>query len=282
MFPGHVLIVGEPNSGKLRTAHLIAGDKFILDNIKIDAASHSGIIVETKLCTKYYDTPLKLLVDEYPENRDKMFSGSSKNQEEAKLSGLKAWSHEFLSDECKELRQVLEGIVFCFNIDNDPMTFVDKAMPFIQDVKDCMEQHEDWNGFFVVIGSSSSGKNNPDVEDIVLSYGIEYISLCDTSTDEDGFKTGKNRVIEVFETNEWKNTGMQHNDDSYHDSKVKKMAEMTKGLLEDHVPGERVSEIEIDTVILKLRDAKERIKGMDGSEKKRYADKVIEEIIDYV
>ncbi|CCE80054.1 Piso0_003151 [Millerozyma farinosa CBS 7064] len=282
MFPGHVLIVGEPNSGKLRTADLIAGDQNILKNIEIDAASHSGIIVETKLCTKYYDTALKLLVDEYPENRNEVLSKSPKNQEKAKLSGLEAWSREFLSDECKELRQVLEGIMFCFNIDNDPVTFVDQAMRLVQDVKDCMEQDEGWNGFFVVLGSSNFGKNNPDVEDTVLSYGIEYISLCDTSADEDGFKTGKNRVIEVFETNEWKNTEVQHNDDSYHDSKVKKMAEMTKGLLEDHDLGEEASEIEIDTIISKLRDAKERIKTMDGNEKKIHADKVIEEIIDYV
>lgn len=76
MIPNHILILGSPNSGKLRVSKLISNDKDFPE-IK-ENESHSGIIIKTSLSTKYYHIKLNILIDEYPEERNKSVTDEEK------------------------------------------------------------------------------------------------------------------------------------------------------------------------------------------------------------
>mmetsp|Transcript_4746 Transcript_4746/g.5758 ORF Transcript_4746/g.5758 Transcript_4746/m.5758 type:complete len:191 (-) Transcript_4746:6402-6974(-) len=80
MIPNHVLVLGAPNTGKLRICELISSRK--LDFTSVDSKSHSGLIFKTDLSTKYYSLRLNLLVDEYPQQRNSLECNSEEEEEE--------------------------------------------------------------------------------------------------------------------------------------------------------------------------------------------------------
>lgn len=290
--PSHVLVVGGPKSGKLRISSIFCN----LKEADIDpdnfSSSHSGIIIPCELSTKYYKTSLKLLIDEYPESRDKKSHQDS-------LGDFIQWKTEFLSKDTKELRDILEGFIFTINVDEKlDSDYVEGCLESLQSIRLVLDEELEgtkdsgmWPGFFVVVGTGKI--KNFDVEDIVISNGFEYVHLEEDGENEFKDKLGKSRIRELLETHEW--TEMEKKEKSsvgYESRKMGNLGGMTKSLLgnedggddddDDDDEDEEESSLDLGAILLKLNIAKEEIKGMNDDEKENHAKKIIDEVMNYL
>ncbi|KAK6455028.1 increased recombination centers protein 6 [Scheffersomyces xylosifermentans] len=307
MIPNHVLILGAPNTGKLRVANCIAKQTDRLD--RVPSSSHSGLILKTSVTTKYYSLQLNLLIDEYPENRSETVSDSER------LQALEKWYNEFVSDECEELREVLDGIIFCIDVQNDHIDYIEKCLEIVGKIRhnlsDRDSEYNEWSGFLAIVGSIQDEKIGDErlfeiVEDTVISNGFEFIDLQKSGQNEYKEKTGKDRLVELLESHEWSHMDIIENkNSSYEQSKLTKANDMTKGLLEvEDEPetegndidneGQRYfgavdsheptgdSQMDFTELMQKLQLARDNAQGLSEEERKIYADKIIAEVIDYI
>ncbi|KAG7664516.1 IRC6 [[Candida] subhashii] len=289
MIPNHILVLGSPNSGKVRIAQLISQDQdFDYHDVSEDN-SHSGIIVKTSLSTKYYSIDLNILIDEYPESRDDL---SEHFTDETKLADLHEWYDEFISEDYQELRDALDGIIFTVNLEQDSPELITKAMEIISDIRNAMAGHDDddnsdgWLGFVAVVGTPLIQSNQEvskeildEIEDVVISNGFEFINFAEEGMNEYREKRGKDRIIELLETHEWSNMELKKND-HYKENKLNKIEEMKVGLLEKEGPSD--DDDEIDKIFEKLTIAKHHIHSLPQDQKEKYANDVVEEIIDFI
>lgn len=269
MIPNHVLILGYPKTGKIRIADWILSGEKLED---LNAYSHSGLIVKTRLKTNYYLTDLNLLIDEFPSERSNMV-----NDDLAKFDELKLWYDEFRTPECKELREVLDGFIFTINLDSDSSAYISRCLSLISELKDFLSSEGD-NDIFVVI-SAISEQIVPfeEIEDVAISNGLEFLYFNESGTNEFKEKIGKDRIIEILETHEWRNIEPTNND--YEKHKMEKLSDMTTKLIEP----ENGSRMDFTTVLDKLQVAKGKADSIsDVNEKKKYAQTIIDEIIDYI
>lgn len=229
MIPNYVLVLGAPKSGKFTVSKHIAGvDDFLGENI-----CHSGHIVKAKIDNKYFQLEISLLIDEFPEDgRDNPCSW------EEKLDGFEKWYHEFCSEEFEELREVIEGIVFCFDMNQDPIEYVEGILDILDDMRDAMGDM--WEGFMVVVGSN---KAQPDLieqfDDNVGLHAMEFIDFNQVGTNQYQEKIGKHRLTEIFHSHKWKNLDLKPQ--NYERNKLDKLNEMTEGLLSEHSNGNQSS-----------------------------------------
>lgn len=275
MIPNHILILGSPNSGKLRVSKLISNDKDFPE-IK-ENESHSGIIIKTSLSTKYYHIKLNILIDEYPEERNKSVT------DEEKLLDLEKWFNEFKSEEFGELREVLDGLVFTVNMKADSLEFIEKALETVSEIRTSLgDEESQWDGFISIIGSTTQGELVDDdtveeIEDLVITHGFEFINLNTQGINEFKEKQGKDRVVELIESHEWTNMELlKVNPDQYEKNKMNKVEQMKQNLLEEK------ESMDLDVVFSKLSVAKERAEDMTQEQKEKYANEIIEEIIDFI
>lgn len=275
MIPNHILILGSPNSGKLRVSKLISNDKDFPE-IK-ENESHSGIIIKTSLSTKYYHIKLNILIDEYPEERNKSVT------DEEKLLDLEKWFNEFKSEEFGELREVLDGLVFTVNMKADSLEFIEKALETVSEIRTSLgDEESQWDGFISIIGSTTQGELVDDdtveeIEDLVITHGFEFINLNTQGINEFKEKQGKDRVVELIESHEWTNMELlKVNPDQYEKNKMNKVEQMKQNLLEEK------ESMDLDVVFSKLSVAKERAEDMTQEQKEKYANAIIEEIIDFI
>ncbi|KAK6867788.1 Increased recombination centers protein 6 [Candida tropicalis] len=275
MIPNHILILGSPNSGKLRVSKLISNDKDFPE-IK-ENESHSGIIIKTSLSTKYYHIKLNILIDEYPEERNKSVT------DEEKLLDLEKWFNEFKSEEFGELREVLDGLVFTVNMKADSLEFIEKALETVSEIRTSLgDEESQWDGFISIIGSTTQGESVDDdtveeIEDLVITHGFEFINLNTQGINEFKEKQGKDRVVELIESHEWTNMELlKVNPDQYEKNKMNKVEQMKQNLLEEK------ESMDLDVVFSKLSVAKERAEDMTQEQKEKYANEIIEEIIDFI
>lgn len=275
MIPNHILILGSPNSGKLRVSKLISNDKDFPE-IK-ENESHSGIIIKTSLSTKYYHIKLNILIDEYPEERNKSVT------DEEKLLELEKWFNEFKSEEFSELREVLDGLVFTVNMKADSLEFIEKALEIVSEIRTSLgDEESQWDGFISIIGSTTQGELVDDdtveeIEDLVITHGFEFINLNTQGINEFKEKQGKDRVVELIESHEWTNMELlKVNPDQYEKNKMNKVEQMKQNLLEEK------ESMDLDVVFSKLSVAKERAEDMTQEQKEKYANEIIEEIIDFI
>lgn len=275
MIPNHILILGSPNSGKLRVSKLISNDKDFPE-IK-ENESHSGIIIKTSLSTKYYHIKLNILIDEYPEERNKSVT------DEEKLLDLEKWFNEFKSEEFGELREVLDGLVFTVNMKADSLEFIEKALETVSEIRTSLgDEESQWDGLISIIGSTTQGELVDDdtveeIEDLVITHGFEFINLNTQGINEFKEKQGKDRVVELIESHEWTNMELlKVNPDQYEKNKMNKVEQMKQNLLEEK------ESMDLDVVFSKLSVAKERAEDMTQEQKEKYANEIIEEIIDFI
>lgn len=275
MIPNHILILGSPNSGKLRVSKLISNDKDFPE-IK-ENESHSGIIIKTSLSTKYYHIKLNILIDEYPEERNKSVT------DEEKLLELEKWFNEFKSEEFGELREVLDGLVFTVNMKADSLEFIEKALETVSEIRTSLgDEESQWDGLISIIGSTTQGELVDDdtveeIEDLVITHGFEFINLNTQGINEFKEKQGKDRVVELIESHEWTNMELlKVNPDQYEKNKMNKVEQMKQNLLEEK------ESMDLDVVFSKLSVAKERAEDMTQEQKEKYANEIIEEIIDFI
>lgn len=289
MIPNHVLILGAPNTGKLRICELISSRN--LDFSSVDSKSHSGLIFKTDLSTKYYSLKLNLLVDEYPQQRCN--SGCGLEEEEEKINALKLWLNEFLSDDFQELREAIDGLIFCFRIDQDSLKYIEECLSVFSDLRDKLNEDRGDGSFSVVVGDSNERKINEHVEDLVIPFGFEYVNLFEKGEDEFRDKIGQDRLLEIIETHEWSQMDLKKGSQGAYDEKKRnKMSDMTKGLLDgqDEQDGQYGKDetqsklINLDDVLMKVQQAKQNVSNndMDDDQKEAYANKVIKDIIDFI
>ncbi|CAH6723091.1 increased recombination centers protein 6 [[Candida] jaroonii] len=270
MIPNHVLILGCPKTGKIRIADWLSEDEK-LENI--NAESHSGLILKTRLRTNYYSTDLNILIDEFPSERSNINTNDS-----LKFNELKLWYEEFKTVECKELRDVLDGLIFTVNLDSDSTDYISQSLSLISDLKDFMKSESDNDIFFIISAISEQKVPFEDVEDIAISNGLEFIYFNESGTNEFKEKVGKDRIKEILETHEWKNIDLGNDD--YENHKMQKLDDMRTMLIESE---DGSHQMDFTTVLDKLQIAKGKADSIsDISEREKYAKTVIGEIIDYI
>lgn len=275
MIPNHILILGSANSGKLRIANLISRNEEIPQ--LEDAESHSGLIIKTSLRTKYYFLKLNILIDEYLESKE--------TPDESKLSELHKWYQEFKSEEFGELREVLDGLMFTINMKTDSISFIGEALEIIEQIKLSLgdeESFHNWGGFIAVVGSCPVNQVVEDgvvleIEDMVLSHGLEFINLSTEGENEYKEKQGKDRIVELVESHDWTNLEMVKVDSKqYEANKLAKIESMKHKLINEK------EELDLDDIFKKLNLARDHALSLTQNEKDKYANKIIDEIIDFL
>ncbi|RLV92242.1 Increased recombination centers protein 6 [Spathaspora sp. JA1] len=276
MIPNHLLILGSPNSGKLRIAKIIAADYEDKHDLTTQQ-SHSGIIIKTSVLTKYYQMKLTIMVDE--------FSDKSHDKDDSyKLSELTKWYEDFQSEEYEELREVIDGIIFTVNMVSDSVDYVNSAMDILSNIRQCLDEDDDWNGFICVVGSVPGNEPVNDdlveqIEDGAIIAGFEFVNLQTDGVNEYKEKQGRSRIKELIECHEWSNMAMLPEEaDRYEKRKLNKLDSMTVGLLDEY-EDENEDTPELAEIFNKLSLYKDIISNLPPEKRQAYADKALEEII---
>ncbi|KAK6894367.1 Increased recombination centers protein 6 [Candida tropicalis] len=203
--------------------------------------------------------------------------------DEEKLLELEKWFNEFKSEEFGELRKVLDGLVFTVNMKADSLEFIEKALETVSEIRTSLgDEESQWDGFISIIGSTTQGESVDDdtveeIEDLVITHGFEFINLNTQGINEFKEKQGKDRVVELIESHEWTNMELlKVNPDQYEKNKMNKVEQMKQNLLEEK------ESMDLDVVFSKLSVAKERAEDMTQEQKEKYANEIIEEIIDFI
>lgn len=262
MIPNNVLILGPPESGKIRLAQHITKD---LGTSTISAKSHSGLIYNHCLKTKYFSTNLNLLIEEFPEERPV--------EAEKSLDSLREWKGAFESEEYKELRDALDGIIFTINPDQTSKRDWKKIMHCYYEIKNSIDEG---SFSFVIASTTQNTACLEELEDECIQYGIEFIYEGETGTNEFKEKLGNERVREILESHEWSHISPSQPQE-YVKHKEEKIHSMTRGLLEPESES-----VTLDQLVEKLRLERSKVTGMNPEEKENYVNLVIEELIDYI
>ncbi|CAI5759496.1 unnamed protein product [Candida verbasci] len=269
MIPNHILIIGSPNSGKLRTTNIITKNK----QIDINNDSHSGIIVKTDITTKYYSLKLNILIDEFPECRNFNLT------EDQKLIELNKWIDEFQLDEFAELREVLDGLFFTVDM-KDSINYITRILSNVERLRNILSDKLEWGGFIAIVGTSKTEEADEDIvgeiEDVVISYGFEFINLNLEGKNEYKETVGKDRIIELIESHEWSNMDLiETSEEKYTQNKQEKLNTMTDPLIKE-------KSMELDEIFSKLAIARDNINNIPSDKRDDFANKIINEIIDYI
>lgn len=274
MVPNHILILGTPHSGKLRIVKFLVPS----EELEVGDESHSGIIIKSSLRTKYYEVDLKIFVDEYPEERRGDISG------DMKLQLLESWYSEFCQDEMKELRDAFEGLIFTINVDSTTEE-VEQSLEFLTKVTDVLKGTSDcWDGFILVVTAAddinvSTNLKIEEIEDLSIAAGFEFINFSQSGRNEYRETIGKDRLKEVLETHEWSNMDFTDNI-HYEKNKIQKLNNMTERLLQND--GVEPQMNDLSDILRKVHGAKEHAEKLNDSQKKDYATKIVDDIMNYI
>lgn len=252
-----VLIVGERDTKKLT----IAKDVFGVVNAEgyIDRNSDNpGIIIDSgHLQTKYYEADIGLFIDEIHQD------------------AYNKWIEEFLSDSMKELRDYLSGIIITMRIDEllDHLDAFTELFERISNQLDSeyitMHPESDmfqWQGFKVIVCPFPTRQEEITIcEDQLLMTGFDFVVYGDNregqnSVDGSGELYGESRLHSIVESNRW--------------------PVETEFRPSDHVADPDYHARKLMTDLSLLEDAKlEASKIEDPEERRKYADKVIADIL---
>ncbi|KAI5953034.1 IRC6 [Candida theae] len=276
MIPNHVLILGPPNSGKLRISDLISrGDANSARSIVQDE-SHSGIIQTTSLTTKYYTVKLKLMIDEYPSKR------TSSITDDEYISALQEWKRDFFTEEMGELREALDGIIFTYNMNTHPQ-FLPNLLLEVDEIRAKLEQLDNWDGFLSVVGTVPFGEavelyKMDAIEDEVITHGIEFINFEKSGINEYKERVGRDRLLELFETHGWSNMELLERDHSkYEKNKVKKLEGMQTRLLNGTDRGP-----DLEDMFSKISLARENASNLPPEQREKYAKEMVDEFMEFL
>lgn len=243
----HVLVVGKPHSGKLRVCRTVGAE---VASDGVPPRPHSGLILPFALDTKYYHVDGKLFVDEF--------------------DAAAAWSAEFLADDMRELRDVLEGFVLCIDPAHGAALESVEMAALIRLRLDA-ESDGEWPGFVVIVGTEGSA----EAEDAAAALGFEFVALSDAGRNEFRDKLGVDRLREVFEAHPWRGAAVAESTDAYEQRQRHKAELQLEPLLTDRV-------VDLDAVLAKLQVAKHDIAAMDERQKEARARAVIDDLMAYI
>lgn len=263
----NILVLGAPGSGKIRLAQFITKD---YDTSTIPKDTHSGLVYNTLLVTKYFTLNINLLIEEFPPNRNESTSDIQKC--------FKNWYEEFCSDDITELREVIEGVVFTLNMDGLDVAKLEDLLLILNDLKQLLIEND---CFFVVMGISNgflSANAITDIEDQVIMNGFEFVNFDESGTNEFKEKVGPDRMQEIFESHEWSQTMKSEiTEADYIKHKHEKMLLMSESLLGSE--GRQTPLLE--NLMGKLRLEKAKVTEMDDGDKQNYIESLVEEFLEY-
>lgn len=270
MKTNNVLILGPPKSGKIRIAQHITKD---LDTSTIQPESHSGLIYNYTLNTKYFSLDVNLLIEEYPDSRASLAAIETL---------LQSFLDEFKTPEFTELRDALDGLVFTIDIFADAK-IIQKLLDTFIKIKELLEE----NDIFVVVVGFAEADQKPlleIVEDEVIAHGFEYVNFNEYGTNEYMEKIGKDRLVEIFHTHEWSQTDKPISDETYTQHKTEKLGSMAEPLIDNEdspATDERLARVDLDTLLAKLSVDKLRAQGLTEEEKKQFVDDLVDNYMEY-
>uniref|UniRef100_A0A0L0P337 Increased recombination centers protein 6 n=1 Tax=Candidozyma auris TaxID=498019 RepID=A0A0L0P337_CANAR len=265
MIPNNVLVIGPPNSGKIRIAQCFSKD---VDTTSIPKESHSGLIYRCELNTKYYKTLVNLLIEECPEERP--------SDTDKFIEGLNQWYKGFVSEEYVELRKALDGVIFTMN--SNSVLVLDWEM--IMDQYTRIKESLDERIFSVVMVAALDAPNDAlleQYEDGCIQRGIEFVYEGHEGTNEYKEKLGMERIKEILQTHTWSQTTSSTSEE-YDKHKLDRIDNMTKGLLQPD-DGE---EMPLDKIMEKLRLEKSKVEKMKPENKESYVKLVIEDLLQFI
>lgn len=262
-----MLILGAPSTGKIRLAQYITED---YDSSTIPDESHSGLVYNCLLVTRYFTLKINLLIEEFPPDRKCLTVDSS--------LFLETWYQEFCSEDMTDLRDVIEGVVFTFSIDDLNPNEFDQQLHILGEMKEVLKKND---SFFVIMGISKGEIDElglADIEDQVIMNGFEFINYNASGTNEFKEKLGLDRLREVFETHEWSLLEESNiTEEDYVKHKQEKMLLMTESLL----PSEEKEGPLLEILMKKLQLEKTKVAEMDDKDKQTYVDSLVEEFLEY-
>lgn len=269
MAPNNVLVVGAPGSGKIRIAQHVSGD---YETETILADSHSGLIYACDLTTKYFNVNVNILIEEFPDDRSVLDKDVDRCFSE--------WFDEFAAEEFAELREALDGFVYSVSMDTFGLADFEKQIEIVGQIREILPE----DTFFVVVGAAAGEVDLlivDEIEDQVIASGFEFVNLQQSGINDYREKLGKDRLLEIFETHDWSNMEKVLQPEEYAAHKIDKLPEMARGLLEFEELDEEAADFDLERVLHKLRIDKEKVQALDEKDRKEYAEKLVEEYLEY-
>ncbi|CCH42122.1 hypothetical protein BN7_1666 [Wickerhamomyces ciferrii] len=230
-----LLIIGPPNSNKFTLLQ-----KIFQSIPKIPKSqSHQGLIHPILLETKHYSTKIDIWIDEY--------------------SSMKEWSEGFMSDEAREVREVINGIIWCFKFDQGFIQIENELKEFMKLIECFRDDNEgEWGGMIVAMGKGEIEEDERlKYEDLFIINGIEFIDSSQEGRNEFNELQGFSRVREIIECHDWD---------------IQDMKEATEN---SNIGADG---FEIDDILNKLEGAKQDVLELPDDEKHEYIMKFIENL----
>ncbi|ODV97846.1 hypothetical protein PACTADRAFT_73523 [Pachysolen tannophilus NRRL Y-2460] len=305
-----VLIVGAPHTGKLTLLKELFGVDFKDYNIEND--SHSGVVInDIEIKTKYYTTKIGFWIDEFQER------GSSAGND---IEDFAEWCRELSSPSMREIREVLKGLIFTFNMNADLAQISKKSEHlyelieiFNQESVDNNNNNNDsndsdvygWEGLKIAIGFNKdkvpiSEKKLIELDDIFLNNGFEFVWFEEPqSLNNDSSLIGKERVRNILETNDWSNITTSNKNKATTQTTDEDIQQMLTRLLSSDTDtntdnDNNIEKTEIKTekdeskvdyieLLEKLKNAKLTISTLDNEQNKMdYAKKILSDVVKYI
>lgn len=231
--PNHKVLILFPST--LRTHDRVA---FLSTIFQEQYDEQKSIFRDVQWKTKYYKVNLDLYVDNY--------------------MVLEEWINEFLSEECRELREVLSGVIFVLDeIRND-------SSPHIRCIKRLLESMDEdiFSKFFVGCNFAEDMMNETSLDDLnstLMDLNLEVVNWID-KTCSSMEKAGPERIKEILDIYQWSNMDYQREDS-------------------ERETDPRPNTVDMNSFISRLDEAKLKYQNIkDPEEAEKFIESIIEEL----
>lgn len=213
-----ILIVGEPNSGKLTFLKHLTGS---LPPEISGTGQHGGVTHELKITNQYYSAEIGIWVDEF--------------------TNIEELTNSYCSAEADEVRASIGVLIVTFRKsqqEEDAVALVqeEKVGALLGAIKSVVDLCPSETLALAVgcPGSSSAGRQDEVAwEDVCAEEGFEYIDLEATGKNVFGERTGLERAKEAIEACDWSEQTIDPSEEGLLASMMAEDAAINKHLLED-------------------------------------------------
>lgn len=254
----NALIVGPPHTGKLTIAQLVTGD---LDCSTVSSETHSGLVFQHTIETKYFTASINILIEEYPDSRNENLSST------ALLNSLEEFTREFEKPEYQDLRDEIEVVIFTVDLSRWTGEQIHQALGCFKQLKAFFGEKD---LFYAVVGNGKDllQQAMEEVENDVMRFGFELIDVNQSGVNEFREKLGTDRLLELFECHEWSEI------DSVPVNFQRDNLKRTKECLSDE------QAISFDRLLERIKLERERLKDLDPPEKEKLAKAFVEDVME--
>lgn len=231
--------------------------------------SHSGLTHPYTIENRYYNADLDIWIDEF-------------DSEE----GVDEWVTTFCSDEAKEVRDAIGGVVYTF--DPNSSTWyknLEKISKFIE-----LLDEEMWEGVSLAVS-----RGNYDQGDELMDFGLEHVDQAAETVNKFGERDGLDRIKEALETYEWPTRddekakeqgadGEEDNEEFNEQSIIEdiKKLKYNDPLLRDEKRDQEGSEQDVENLeefMEKLKNARDSNKDISNDERQKLSEDLADELL---